>query len=42
MNLGEGEIFELEKNMDKKEFKDALQSTLDINEVLIPKIKDNY
>lgn len=37
--LGEGEIFELEKSMDKKEFKEALQSTLDINEVLIPKIK---
>jgi len=38
--LGEGEIFELEKTMDKKEFKEALQSILDINEVLIPKIKD--
>jgi hypothetical protein len=37
--LGEGEIFELEKSMDKKEFKEALQSTLDIHEVLIPKIK---
>jgi hypothetical protein len=37
--LGEGEIFELEKTMDKKEFKEALQSILDINEVLIPKIK---
>ena len=37
--LGEGEIFELEKTMDKKEFKEALQSSLDINEVLIPKIK---
>jgi len=37
--LGEGEIFELEKTMDKKEFKEALQSTLDLNEVLIPKIK---
>jgi len=37
--LGEGEIFELEKSMDKREFKQALQSTLDINEVLIPKIK---
>ena len=37
--LGDGEIFELEKTMDKKEFKEALQSTLDINEVLIPKIK---
>ena len=38
--LGEGEIFELEKTMDKREFKQALQSTLDINEVLIPKIKN--
>ena len=37
--LGDGEIFELEKSMDKQEFKEALQSTLDINEVLIPKIK---
>lgn len=37
--LGKGEIFELEKSMDKKEFKEALQSILDINEVLIPKIK---
>lgn len=37
--LGEGEIFELEKDMDKKEFKEALRSTLDIHEVLLPKIK---
>jgi len=37
--LGEGEIFELEKSMDKKEFKAALQSTLDIHQVLIPRIK---
>lgn len=37
--LGDDEIFELEKSMDKREFKEALQSTLDINEVLIPKIK---
>jgi len=37
--LGEGEIFELEKTMDKVEFKEALQSILDMNEVLIPKIK---
>lgn len=37
--LGEGEIFELEKQMDKPAFKEALQSILDINEVLIPKIK---
>ena len=37
--LGEGEIFSLEKSMDKREFKEALQSTLNIKEVLIPKIK---
>lgn len=38
--LGDGEIFELEKTMDKRQFKEALQSILDINEVLIPKIKN--
>lgn len=38
--LGEGEIFELEKSMDKSEFKDALQSTLNIREVFIPYIKE--
>ncbi len=38
--LGEGEIFELEKSMNKSEFKDALQSTLNIKEVLIPRIKE--
>jgi len=37
--LGDGEIFELEKNMGKSEFKDALQSTLNIREVFIPRIK---
>lgn len=37
--LGEGEIFELEKTMNKMEFKEALQSIIDINEVLIPQIK---
>ncbi len=37
--LGTGEIFELEKQMDKSELKEAIQSTLDINEVLMPKIK---
>jgi len=37
--LGAGEIFELEKSMDKQEFKGALQSTLDLNEVLMPKLK---
>jgi len=38
--LGEGEIFELEKSMNKKEFKEALQSTLNIKQVLIPRIKN--
>jgi len=38
--LGEGEIFELEKSMNNNEFKDALQSTLNIKEVLIPRIKE--
>ena len=37
--LGEGEIFELEKDMDKAELKEAIQSILDINEVLMPRIK---
>ncbi|MEZ5055500.1 MAG: DUF1788 domain-containing protein [Saprospiraceae bacterium] len=37
--LGEGETFELEKQMDKSEFKNALQSVLDINEVVMPYIK---
>lgn len=37
--LGEGEIFALEKQMDKTEFKNALRSVLDIKEVLMPKIK---
>lgn len=39
--LGINEVFELERNMDKREFKEALQSVLDINSVLIPKIKMN-
>jgi hypothetical protein len=37
--LGRGEIFELEQQMDKEEFKNALQSVLDIKEVMMPKIK---
>ena len=37
--LGEGEIFELEQQVDKTEFKEALQSVLDVNEVLMPAIK---
>jgi len=38
--LGKGEIFSLEKTMTKDEFKEALQSTLDINEVLVPKLRE--
>lgn len=38
-HLGEGEIFELEMQMDKEEFKNALHSVLDITEVLMPRIK---
>lgn len=37
--LGPGEIFELEEQMDKEEFKNALQSVLDIHEVFMPKIR---
>ena len=37
--LGEGEIFHIEEDMDKGEFKQALQSILDIHDVLIPNIK---
>ena len=37
--LGEGEIFELEQQVDRAEFKEALQSVLDVNEVLMPAIK---
>lgn len=36
--LGPGEIFEIERSMDKLEFKSALQSVLDINEVLMPAV----
>jgi hypothetical protein len=38
-HLGEGEIFELEKQMDKDELKEAIQSVLDINEVFMPELK---
>ncbi len=38
--LGIGEIFELEKQMDKEQFKNALQSVLDIKEVMMPKVKN--
>ena len=37
--LGKGEIFELEKEMDKTEFKNALRSVLDIREVVMPEIE---
>lgn len=37
--LGDGEIFNLEKEMDKEEFKSALQSVLDVREVVIPALK---
>jgi hypothetical protein len=39
-HLGEGEIFNLEKDMDKDEFKSAIQSVLDINEVFMPYLKN--
>lgn len=38
-HLGEGEIFKLEQDMDKDEFKSAIQSVLDINEVFMPYLK---
>jgi len=38
--LGEGKIYSMEQDMDKGEFKSALQSVLDINEVLMPHIKN--
>lgn len=37
--LGTEEIFELELQMDKSEFKDAIQSVLEINAVFMPTIK---
>lgn len=36
--LGEGVVFELEQDMPQEELKDAIQSTLDISEVLMPRI----
>ncbi|MFN5910769.1 MAG: DUF1788 domain-containing protein, partial [Bacteroidota bacterium] len=39
-HLGEGEIFKLEHDMDKDEFKSAIQSVLDINEVFMPHLKN--
>ena len=38
--LGEGEIFEIERDMEKDELKNALQSILDIPEVIMPYIKN--
>ena len=38
--LGKNAIFELEKEMDKDEFKQALNSVLDIHEVLMPAIQE--
>ena len=38
--LGEGVVFELEKEMSQEELKDAIQSTIDINEVLMPYIAE--
>lgn len=38
-NLGDGEIFKLEQDMDKDDFKSAIQSVLDINEVYMPHLK---
>lgn len=38
--LGKEEIFALEQEMDKDEFKEALQSVLDIHEVLMPVIRE--
>lgn len=39
-DLEEGEIFELEKEMDKDEFKEALRSILDIHDTLMPAIRE--
>jgi hypothetical protein len=38
--LGEGVIFEMEQDMDKTEFREALESVLDIREVLMPSIRE--
>ena len=39
-HLGEGAIFNLENDMDKAEFKSAIQSVLDINELFMPYLKN--
>ena len=38
--LGEGVIFDMEQEMDKTEFREALESVLDIREVLMPAIRE--
>ena len=38
--LGPGEIFVIEEQMDKEEFKNALQSVLDIHQVFMPAIRE--
>lgn len=38
--IGLEEFFEIEKEMEKDEFKDAIQSVLEIQEVLMPRIKN--
>jgi hypothetical protein len=38
--LGEGVIFEMEQDMDKPEFREALESVLDIREALMPAIRN--
>lgn len=38
--LGEGVIFDMEQEMDKAEFREALESVLDIREVLMPAIRE--
>ncbi len=37
--LGEGEVFELEKELAKEEFKTTIQAIIDINEVYMPQLK---
>ena len=38
-SLGEGEIFQVDRDMDKDELTEEIQSVLDINEVFMPHIK---
>ena len=37
--LGEGEVLDLERELDKDEFKTTLQAIIDINEVFMPRLK---